>query len=457
MKLKELLYNIIDINCDIEILGVSCDLKKIKKDHLFICLSERFIDYKVFSNAAAVIANIPGLDSIIFHSSPRLIYHEIVSRFYKFQQPEYAVAVTGTNGKTSVVEFCRQIWQYAGYKSASIGTLGLCINNHREENKYNLTTPNKNDLYEMLRNRNIEHIALEASSHGIDQYRMHGLKLRSAAFTNFSSDHLDYHISIDEYFETKKKLFSEVLPQGSRVILNADVKEYITLLNIAREQNSQIITYGKKGAHITLLKQVPSKKGQYLIIKVYDKVYNVFFRVFGKFQVYNLLCAIGMSELKDICIEKLQSPEGRMERISDFVFVDYAHTPDALKQALLSLKWHFKKKVVLVFGCGGNRDKTKRFEMSKVANRFAERVIITDDNPRNEDPAKIRYDLLQFCPNATEIGDRKMAIEEGINTACNKGMILLIAGKGHEKYQILQNQVIEFSDKLIIKKKLGES
>ncbi|RZF42267.1 hypothetical protein LSTR_LSTR015227, partial [Laodelphax striatellus] len=350
----------------------------------------------------------------IFHSNPQEIYSEIVSRFYQFKQPKYVAAVTGTNGKTSVVEFCRQIWQD---NAASIGTLGTCVNNNRKDNS--LTTPSADDLYSTLRDindKNVEHLALEASSHGIDQYRIYGLKFTAAAFTNFSQDHLDYHKSIDEYFEAKKRLFYEVLPKEKTAILNADIGEYGELLNIAEKRGNKVITYGKKNSDITLLKQIPTANGQYLTIQIGDEIYNAFFPIFGQFQAYNLLCAIGIvissgMDYQRMCIDKLASPPGRMEKVNTFAFVDYAHTPSALKQALLSLKWHFNKKIVLVFGCGGNRDQTKRAEMGKIAQMLAGKVIVTDDNSRDEDPGKIRHDILLHCPDALEIGDRKEAIE----------------------------------------------
>ncbi len=318
-----------------------------------------------------------------------------------------------------MVEFCRQIWQD---NAASIGTLGTCVNNNRKDNS--LTTPSADDLYSTLRdinNKNVEHLALEASSHGIDQYRIHGLRLNAAAFTNFSQDHLDYHKSIDEYFEAKKRLFDEELPKEKTAILNADIGEYGELLNIAEKRGNKVITYGKKNSDITLLKQTPTANGQYLTIQIGDEIYNAFFPIFGQFQAYNLLCAIGIvissgMDYQRMCIDKLASPPGRMEKVKTFAFVDYAHTPSALKQALLSLKWHFNKKIVLVFGCGGNRDQTKRSEMGKMAQMLAGKVIVTD-NPRDEDPGKIRHDILLHCPDALEIGDRKKAIEKGINIA----------------------------------------
>ncbi|MGL9717291.1 MAG: UDP-N-acetylmuramoyl-L-alanyl-D-glutamate--2,6-diaminopimelate ligase [Wolbachia sp.] len=390
---------------------------------------------------------------------PQEVYSKIVSRFYQFKQPKYIAAVTGTNGKTSVVEFCRQIWQNAGYNAASIGTLGTSVNNERENNNNSLTTPDADDLYATLRdinNKSVEHLALEASSHGIDQYRIHGLKLSAAAFTNFSQDHLDYHKNLSEYLETKKRLFYEVLPKGKTAVLNVDISEYDMLLKIAEERGNKVITYGKTASDIALIKQIPTYNGQYLKIKIDNEIYDTFFPVLGQFQAYNLLCAIGIAissglNYKEMCIDKLVSLPGRMEKVKPFAFVDYAHTPNALKQALLSLKWHFNKKIVLVFGCGGNRDQTKRAEMGKIAQMYADKVIVTDDNPRNEDPAKIRRDILLHCSDALEIGDRREAIEEGIDIAYNEGMILLVAGKGHEKFQIIGSQTLEFSDVEVIK------
>ncbi|MFP3017276.1 MAG: Mur ligase family protein [Wolbachia sp.] len=468
MKLRELLHNIIDVNFDVEIKGVTCNPKRVKEGYLFVCVSERdriYIDQILSCGAKAIIASdcitngiIPARDAgiHIFHPNPQEIYSEIVSRFYQFKQPKYVAAVTGTNGKTSVVEFCRQIWQNAGYNAASIGTLGTCINNGRKGNSNSLTTPGADNLYATLRgidNKNVEHLVLEASSHGIDQYRIHGLKLSAAAFTNFSQDHLDYHKSIDEYFEAKKRLFYEVLPEGKTAILNADIDEYCALLKIAEKRSNKIITYGKTGSDITLLKQTPTPNGQHLTVKIDNQIYNTFFPVLGQFQAYNLLCAIGISGLnyREICVGKLVSPLGRMEKVEPFAFVDYAHTPSALKQALLSLKWHFNKKIILVFGCGGNRDQTKRAEMGKIAQMYADKVIITDDNPRDEDPAKIRHDILLHCSSVLEIGGRREAIEKGVDITYNEGMILLVAGKGHERFQIIGNQTFEFSDVEVIK------
>ncbi|WP_341814743.1 UDP-N-acetylmuramoyl-L-alanyl-D-glutamate--2,6-diaminopimelate ligase [Wolbachia endosymbiont (group A) of Chalcis sispes] len=475
MKLRELLHNIIDVNFDIEIKGVTCNPKKIKEGYLFVCVSERdriYIDQILSCGAKAIIASdciteasslgiIPTRDAgiCIFHPNPQEIYSKIVSRFYQFKQPKYVAAVTGTNGKTSVVEFCRQIWQNAGYNAASIGTLGTCINNGRKGNSNSLTTPGADDLYAALRdidNKNVEHLVLEASSHGIDQYRIHGLRLTAAVFTNFSQDHLDYHKDINKYFEVKKKLFYEVLPKGETAVLNADISEYDALLKIAEERGNKVITYGKKGSDITLLKQIPAPNGQHLTIKIGDEIYDMFFPVLGQFQAYNLLCAMGIVTLsglnyREICVDKLIFPAGRMEKVKPFAFVDYAHTPSALKQALLSLKWHFNKKIVLVFGCGGNRDQTKRAEMGKIAQMYADRVIITDDNPRDENPAEIRRGILLHCPDALEIEDRREAIEKGVDIAYNEGMILLVAGKGHERFQIIGNQTFEFSDVEVIK------
>ncbi|MDG7056229.1 MAG: UDP-N-acetylmuramoyl-L-alanyl-D-glutamate--2,6-diaminopimelate ligase [Wolbachia endosymbiont of Meromenopon meropis] len=466
MKLKELLHDIIDIDFDIEIKSVTCNPKKIKKKGcLFISVSERHEGYvKNGVRASVVIAknnsSLYAADIYIFHQNPKEIYSKVVSRFHQFKHPKYIAAVTGTNGKTSVIEFCRQIWQNAGYNAASIGTLGTYINNKRENSSSSLTTPDAEDLYKMLRNINkkkIEHLALEVSSHGINQYRIHGLRFTTAAFTNFSQDHLDYHKNISEYFEVKKRLFHEVLSKEKTVILNADISEYYALLKIAKERNNKIITYGKKASSdIALLKQIPTQNGQNLIIRIGNKTYNTFFPILGQFQAYNLLCAIGIVissgvKYREIHIHKITSLPGRMEKVKSFAFVDYAHTPSALKQALLSMKWHFNKKLILVFGCGGNRDQTKRAEMGKIAQMYAEKVIVTDDNPRNEDPAKIRRDILLYCSNALEIDNRKEAIEKGIDIARNKNMVLLVEGKGHEKYQIASEKISKFNDIEIIK------
>ncbi|QKX01733.1 UDP-N-acetylmuramyl-tripeptide synthetase [Wolbachia endosymbiont of Cruorifilaria tuberocauda] len=456
MKLRELVYGIIDIAFDIEIRGVTCNPKKIREGYLFVCVSKGCEKYVSNTKVSAIISSYVWYNAqiYIFHPNPLSVYSKIVSRFYQFKHPKYVAAVTGTNGKTSVVEFCRQIWQNADYNASSIGTLGTCISNKREFDYNSLTTPDANDFYTLLcdmNSKNVEHLVLEASSHGIDQYRIHGLDLTAAAFTNFSQDHLDYHQNIGEYFNAKKRLLYEVLQEEKTVILNANMDEYYILLGIAKKRNNKVITYGEKYSDITLIKQIPTQDGQYLTIRIDDKIYNEFFPVLGQFQAYNLMCAIGIAissglNYERIYIDKLISPLGRMERASQFAFVDYAHTPSALKQALLSLKWHFSKEITLVFGCGGNRDKTKRAEMGKIAQIYAEKVIVTNDNPRNEDPAEIRHDILLHCPDALEIEDRKEAIKKGIDISHSKDMVLLVAGKGHEKSQVMSSQTLEFSD-----------
>ncbi|NUY39261.1 UDP-N-acetylmuramyl-tripeptide synthetase [Wolbachia endosymbiont of Litomosoides brasiliensis] len=452
------------IDFNLEVKGVTCNPRKVKDGYLFVCVSEEGERCVGSVKASAIIAGfnavpVHGAETYIFYPNPLDIYSKIVSRFYRFKQLKCVAAVTGTNGKTSVVEFCRQIWQNAGYNAASVGTLGTCVNNERKDNNSGLTTPDADDLYFTLRDvnsKNIERLALEASSHGIDQYRIHGLALNAAAFTNFSQDHLDYHKDVSKYFEAKKRLFYEVLPEEKTAVLNSDIDEYYTLLKIAKKRNSKVITYGKTGSDITLLRQIPTPDGQHLTIKIGNKVYRMFFPVLGQFQAYNLLCAIGIVivsklDYRKICINKLVSLPGRIEKVKPFAFVDYAHTPSALKQALLSLKWHFNKKIVLVFGCGGNRDQVKRAEMGKIAKVYADRVIVTDDNPRGEDPAKIRRDILLYCSDGLEVRDRRKAIRKGINIAYDENMILLVAGKGHERFQIVGNKTFEFSDVEVIK------
>ncbi|QKX02314.1 UDP-N-acetylmuramoyl-L-alanyl-D-glutamate--2,6-diaminopimelate ligase [Wolbachia endosymbiont of Dirofilaria (Dirofilaria) immitis] len=462
MKLRDLLYNIVDVTFDIEIEGVTCNPKKVKEGYLFVCVSKESKKYVGDVKTSVIMADfVASCNSriYIFHPNPQETYSKIISRFYQFKQPKCVAAVTGTNGKTSVVEFCRQIWQNAGYDSVSIGTLGTCINNKREANYNNLTTPDADDFYATLcdmSSKNIEHLVLEASSHGIDQYRIHGLGLTAAAFTNFSQDHLDYHKDISEYFRAKKRLFCEILPKEKTVILNASIDECYALLKIAEKRGNKVITYGKKGSNITLIKQVPAQDGQYLTIRVDNEVYDVFFPVLGQFQACNLMCAIGIAissglSYKKMCIDKLVSPPGRMEKVKPFVFVDYAHTPSALEQVLLSLKWHFSKRVILVFGCGGNRDQAKRAEMGKIAQMYAERVIVTNDNPRDENPTEIRRDILLHCSGALEIEDRKEAIEKGMDISYNQDMVLLIAGKGHERSQIVNGQTFKFSDVEVVK------
>ncbi|KJV69585.1 UDP-N-acetylmuramoyl-L-alanyl-D-glutamate--2,6-diaminopimelate ligase [Candidatus Neoehrlichia procyonis] len=445
-----------------KISGISSHSKHIKPGYAFICLSEKshmFIPEAIKLGAKFIVTknyNTLNNNKIITCSDPYKLYHLLSSKLHNNKQPHFIAAVTGTNGKTSVVDFCRQIWYLLNYKSASIGTLGTFINKQLLY-KNSLTTPDPTNLHQILSklyNKQVQYLCLEASSHGIDQKRINNTIISAAAFTNLSHDHLDYHNDMKSYFSAKKKLFSHVVTREGYSILNMDIAEYPQLKAIAR--SSKIITYGTNKGDIQILSSCSNKKGHYIKIKIYNSIYEKFFPVLGQFQIYNLMCAIGIIiasgvKYKDLPIEKLATPKGRMEKINDFIIIDYSHTPDALKSTLLSLQLHGYSKTILVFGCGGNRDIEKRKIMGKIAAQYTTKTIITDDNPRNEDPQKIRKEILSHCHNSIEIPNREEAIKYAIEEAINNNYIVLIAGKGHENTQIIGNKILDFNDEIIAK------
>lgn len=383
-------------------------------------------------------------------------------------QPESIFAVTGTNGKSSVVTFIRQILEHLGQPAASFGTIGLeltrGINTIPLVAVPKLTTPDAvsmHRLLDQLADQGINNFVFEASSHGLDQYRLHQVKVTSAGFTNLTQDHLDYHETMESYFDAKVKLFTEILDKQGAVTVNIGCPYGKSLALMLKQQNNKITTYGL-GASADL-------EASKLHLDASHIKFNLLYQgkdhgqqqihIAGLFQVENILCAIGMLlgagyELQDILktLPHIRSAKGRMELVGQksngsSVYVDYAHTPDALMRALQALRLHVKdgKKLHVVFGCGGNRDALKRSLMGKIADDFADKIIVTDDNPRYEDPSFIRAQILSNCPNGQDIGDRKKAIETAVYQL-NAGDILLIAGKGHEVGQLVKDDVIPFDD-----------
>ncbi|QXK92152.1 UDP-N-acetylmuramoyl-L-alanyl-D-glutamate--2,6-diaminopimelate ligase [Neoehrlichia mikurensis] len=445
-----------------KISGISSNSKHIKPGYAFICLSEKsqeFIPEAIRLGAKFVITkscSIAKNNKIIICSDPHELYHVLSSKLHN-KHPNFIAAVTGTNGKTSVVDFCRQIWNLLAYKAASIGTLGTFVNQQLLY-KNSLTTPDALKLHQILSelyDEQVQYLCLEASSHGIDQKRINSIIIKAAAFTNLSHDHLDYHHNMALYFSAKKKLFSHLVACDGYSILNMDTAEYTQLKKITKSSN--VITYGTNKGDIQLLNFNSNKEGHHIKIKIYNTIYEKFFPILGQFQIYNLMCAIGIIiasniKYKDLPIEKLVAPKGRMEKINDFIIIDYSHTPDALKNTLMSLKLHkYSNKIILVFGCGGNRDIQKRKIMGKIASQYTIKTVITDDNPRNEDPSKIRKDILSHCHNAIEVPNRKEAIKYAIEQAISHNYIVLITGKGHEDYQIIGNNIVNFNDEIIAK------
>jgi UDP-N-acetylmuramoyl-L-alanyl-D-glutamate--2,6-diaminopimelate ligase len=382
-------------------------------------------------------------------------------------QPRTAVAVTGTNGKTSTVEFLRQLWTLAGYKAASLGTLGLIAPGFAPGP--GLTTPDPISLAETLAGLargGIQHAALEASSHGLDQFRLDGARIAAAGFSNLTRDHLDYHGTLDAYRTAKLRLFTDLLPEGAPAVACADMEPATlsALRDIATRRHLKLRTVGEAGEHWKLRHARPRSDGQDLTIEAEGTVRTVRLMLPGRFQADNVMLAGALAEalgLDDVFsrLPSLTGVRGRMELAAILpngaaAYVDYAHTPDALKRLLTALRPHTAGRLIVVFGAGGDRDRGKRPLMGDAAARHADRAIVTDDNPRSEDPASIRSAILAACPGAMEIGDRAHAIEAGLNML-RPGDVLAVAGKGHEQGQTIGTTVVPFDDASVIRHLAG--
>jgi UDP-N-acetylmuramoyl-L-alanyl-D-glutamate--2,6-diaminopimelate ligase len=421
---------------------------------------EDFIAAAVQAGAVAVVAR-PGVTVEgavhIADVNPRERFAQLAAAFFA-PFPQTAVAVTGTNGKTSTVEMTRQLWRMAGFHAASIGTLG--VTTAGDQVSTGLTTP---DIVTFLSNvaglarEGVTHVAFEASSHGLSQYRTEGLKVRAAAFTNLSRDHLDYHGDMATYFTAKLRLFSEVLdPQGTAVVW-ADDPHAPQVEQLAQMRGNTLITVGEHGQTLKLVGREPTLLGQGLTIEAEGRTHKVMLPLIGAYQAANALTAAGLviASGGDVGqtlanLARLQPVRGRLERAviargGAPVYVDYAHTPDAIEAAVAALKPHTGGRLILVVGAGGDRDPGKREPMGRAAADGAEVVIVTDDNPRGEDPAAIRAEVLKGAPGALEIGERREAIAAAIGMAAPDD-IVLIAGKGHEQGQIVGDLVLPFDD-----------
>ena len=465
MRLRELS----GIDSDSEVTGFAIDHRKVAPGSVFgafkgsVFNGEDFIPQAVTRGAVAVVARREAAVDKAAHladEQPRRMFAELAAKFFA-PYPEVAVAVTGTNGKTSTVEMTRQMWRMVGHRSASIGTLGVTTSD--DQVKTGLTTP---DIVTFLSNvaglerMGISHVAYEASSHGLDQHRAEGVPLAAAAFTNFSRDHLDYHPSMEAYFEAKMRLFDELLgPEGTAVVWTDDPKSD-EVVERARRRGSALMTVGRKGEAIALLEQVPTPLGQTVTITHEGKAHKLALPLIGAYQAANVLVAAGLVmatgtefEAAFSAMQRVSPVRGRLERAvigrnGVPVYVDYAHTGDALEAAIAALRPHVEGRLITVFGAGGDRDQGKRLEMGAVASRLSDVVIVTDDNPRGEDPAKIRREVLAGATGAKEIAGRREAIAEAINIA-RAGDIVLVAGKGHEQGQIIGDRVLPFDDVVV--------
>jgi UDP-N-acetylmuramoyl-L-alanyl-D-glutamate--2,6-diaminopimelate ligase len=454
----------------IAVTGFAIDHRKIAPGAVFGAFEgtrvngEDFIPAAIAAGAVAVVARRQARVEGVVHLSsdtlsPRAYFAQLAARFFE-PLPATRVAVTGTNGKTSTVELTRQLWTLAGRRAASIGTLGVTVGDDRRAT--GLTTP---DVVTFLSNlgglarEGVDAVAFEASSHGLHQSRIGGFSVAAAAFTNLSRDHLDYHGTMEAYFEAKMILFRELLADGGTAVVWADDawSERVIALLAAERPGVRVLTVGECGADWTLIAREPTALGQVLRLRADGVERAVKLPLIGAYQAANALVgaaltvATGGEPAQTLQhLERLTPIRGRLERAvltraGAPVYVDYAHTPDALEAAIAALKPHASGRIILVFGAGGDRDQGKRGPMGAVAASHADVAIVTDDNPRSEDPATIRAAIVLAAPGAHEIGDRRAAIRAAIAEA-RAGDIVLIAGKGHEKGQIVGNQLLPFDD-----------
>jgi len=455
----------------IEISGLAVDSRKVAPGFLFAALpgsradGRAFIDQAVARGAVAVLAP-PGTAlkpydrpiQLVTDDNPRRRLAHMAARFYE-RQPDKIAAVTGTNGKTSVASFTRQIWQHLGHSAASLGTLGLSP--PRADAPQSLTTPDPIELHRCLAalaDDGIECLVVEASSHGLDQYRLDGVRVTAAAFTNLTRDHLDYHGGMAAYGQAKLRLFNELLASEGTAVVNADVPFGEEVRAVCTKRGVRTLTYGVAESDLRLVGQEPTEHGQKLLLDIFGQAAAIDLPLAGTFQAANVLAALGLAiatgaepEKAITALSTLEGVSGRLELVARTknggqIYVDYAHTPDALETVLTALRPHTRAQLSVVFGCGGDRDRGKRPQMGEIAQRLADRAIVTDDNPRSENAAAIRREILAAAPHAQEIGDRGEAIATAV-AALGSGDVLVIAGKGHESGQIVGDRVHPFVDR----------
>ena len=458
------------LGVDLETLtGVTQDSRLVGAGFLFAALSDGYnndgrkyikdaIDSgaKIILSDKSVTAEMVKGAKLVISDNPRRDFSHIVAEYYA-RQPLEIVAVTGTNGKSSVVHFADQLWLALEENATYIGTLNNA-----------LTTPDPVSLFGILAQMaddGITHVAIEASSHGLSQYRLDGADISVAAFTNFTQDHLDYHIDMEDYLSAKLRLFEELLPINGVAVLNADVPEFHDLAGICKIRGVRVLSYGKQGEDIILQECTANGVKQDVTLQVEGRIFDLSIPLVGEFQIMNLLCALGCVMASSInderrinklidAMPKISPVLGRLQHISDEAgdyhgYIDYAHTPDALETVLKALRNHTKGRLICLFGCGGDRDKSKRPLMGQIAALLSDVIIITDDNPRGENPAVIRQEIVGGITCESKeiivVDDRKKAIRMGVQLM-NKEDILLVAGKGHEQGQIIGGEVIPFDD-----------
>ncbi len=452
----------------LSITGLTSDSRQVQPGFLFIALKGLHVDGGSFiadakaKGAVAVLAEMavqePGL-VVLESANVRRSMAMLAAAFYA-KQPRHVVAVTGTDGKTSTADFYRQFWHLMGQKSASVGTLGILSGAGEQLLPGSYTTPYPVQLHEALAGMagdGVDYVCMEASSHGLHQHRLDGVKLEAAAFTNIARDHMDYHVTEAAYFEAKMRLFADLLPKGGTAVLNQDDKRFADVKAICERRGHRVIGFGKAGGEFKLLALAPLPHGQRAEVELLGARHVLEIPLVGAFQTMNILTALGLvvgsggtleAALK--VIPRLQGVPGRLEQVVQLangatVFIDYAHTPMALANILNTLRPHTAGRLHVVFGCGGDRDTGKRPEMGRIAEQLADVVIVTDDNPRSENPASIRAAIMAAATHAKEVADRRQAIYGALKGLAS-GDILVIAGKGHEKIQIVGKETTPFDD-----------
>ena len=450
---------------DFIVTGVSNASTDVQEGFIFVPLKGEkkdgadFIDEAVQKGAKLIVADrdLKALVPVLKVDDARKYLSLLSAQFYPSQKIK-KLAITGTNGKTSIAYFVYQLLNKCDIKTASIGTLGVYQDDKLQ--KGSMTTPDAVSLSKILHTLEedgVEVAVMEASSHGLDQKRLFAHSFQGAGFSNLTRDHLDYHQTMQNYFEAKSKLFSEGLSETGLAVLNADEPQFELLSEISKKQNKKVLSYGYAGSDLKIEQLEALPDGQNLIFWYKDKKYSVKLNIFGAFQAFNILCALGLASSVGVEVEEmiphlssLAAPDGRLELVSSFnkanIFVDYAHTPDALQNVLTSLRPHTKGRLICVVGCGGNRDAGKRLIMGSVADKEADVVYVTDDNPRFEDGALIRKAIVDACPKAIEVADRRKAIYKAIQEL-KEGDTLVVCGKGHESGQTVNGVVYPFYDK----------
>ncbi len=462
---------------DVNITGLTSDSREVRAGYLFAAFAGKkqdgrlFIEEAVKNGAAAILAPegtvINSKTAVLLEDkNPRRCFAKMAAAFFG-KQMDVIVAVTGTNGKSSTVNFCRQMWQSMEHAAACLGTIGIVANftdGTGISRPGSLTTPDPVTLHAEiaeLEASGVTHLALEASSQGLDQYRLDGLHITAAAFTNLTRDHLDYHGTMEAYLEAKLRLFREVLADDGVAVINSDAPYSDAVRDVCKKRGIRVIDFGVKAKDIRLSRQRPLTDGQFIELMVFGERYELELPLVGDFQASNALCALGLVLAEDpdnrllhmqgvYTLERLQSVRGRLELAAKHpngapIYVDYAHTPDGLETMLKALRPHTPKHLHVVFGCGGDRDRGKRPMMGEIAARLADKVIVTDDNPRTEDAGAIRKELMKAGTKAEEIAGRRDAIRAAIRHL-GPDDVLVIAGKGHEQGQIVGKDILPFDD-----------